>query len=40
MRINRDFEEEFLAPVIEDPEEESDMSLIIDDADELGLDDF
>ena len=40
VRINRDFEEEFLAPVIEDPEEESDMSLIIDDADELGLDDF
>ncbi len=40
VRINRDFEEEFLAPVVEDPEEEGDMSLMIDDADELGLDDF
>ena len=38
VRINRDFEEEFLAPVIEDPDEEGDMSLTIDDADEFGLD--
>nr|WP_319515617.1 DNA polymerase III subunit gamma/tau [uncultured Cohaesibacter sp.] len=40
VRINRDFEEEFLAPVIEDPDEEGDMSLTIDDADEFGLDDL
>ncbi|SFN93359.1 DNA polymerase-3 subunit gamma/tau [Cohaesibacter marisflavi] len=38
VRINRDFEEEFLAPVIEDPDEDGDMSLTIDDADEFGLD--
>ncbi|WP_319411477.1 DNA polymerase III subunit gamma/tau [uncultured Cohaesibacter sp.] len=40
VRINRDFEEEFLAPVIEDLDDETDMSLIIDDADDYGLDDL
>ena len=40
VRINRDFEEEFLAPVLEEADDESEMSFTIDDADELGLDDI
>ncbi|WP_394706082.1 DNA polymerase III subunit gamma/tau [uncultured Cohaesibacter sp.] len=38
VRINREFEEEFLAPVIEDPEEEGDAVLLVDDANDLGID--
>ena len=40
VRIHRDFEEEFLAPVIEDPLEEDDERLLaLDDGSELGFDD-
>nr|WP_321445817.1 DNA polymerase III subunit gamma/tau [uncultured Cohaesibacter sp.] len=40
VRIHRDFEEEFLAPVIEDPlEEDDDRLLALDDGSELGFDD-
>ncbi|WP_114007605.1 DNA polymerase III subunit gamma/tau [Cohaesibacter intestini] len=41
VRIHRDFEEEFLAPVIEDPadEDEDAMVFALDDGSELGFDD-